>query len=253
MAQEWNNNNSQISDKNSYLQELTTYLTGLPSEERQAALTYYEEYFDDVGADGFAKVIAELGPPKRLAVQILSEYDRGYLDFEPQGSSASLPAKPEEVAGPEGQEQAAADPESAAEQQAKAKDQQKTAADANTERSNNRLLVIILIIVALPLLLPLAGATLGLMLAAMGIIIGLFAGSLALTIGLSAAGLGLLTASLPLMTVTLWDGLLVLGTGLLLLALGLLTLLVLLGVCFKLLPAIVNGTFSLFGRLLKRR
>ena len=245
MNQEVNKNGSQANDKNSYLQELATYLGGLPEEEKQEALTYYEEYFADAGSDGFARAFDELGAPRQLAAQILSGFGRNYHDFAPHGSSDSLPADPEEAAESLRQEQAAAAQKQQAEQnQAGQAAPQVVAA----KRSSNTALIIILVILGLPLLLPLLGVAFGLTVALFAIIFSFFVAALAITFGLGTAGLALIAAAFPLMMVSFWEGLLTLGAGLLLLGLGLLAILLAGIICFKLLPAMVRGIISLFRR-----
>ena len=85
-------------EKTAYLAELRRLLSALPQEEREAALTYYEEYFDDAGAEETGRVIGELGSARALAEQILSGYSRDYLDTTPRSTSAQAPARLEDVA-----------------------------------------------------------------------------------------------------------------------------------------------------------
>lgn len=60
-------------DKNSYLKSLDENLSSLSKEEREEAIKYYEEYFNDASDD--EKVINELGDPKHLADNILKDYN----------------------------------------------------------------------------------------------------------------------------------------------------------------------------------
>lgn len=59
-------------NRSDYINRLQACLYPLPPEEREAALEFYNEYFDDAGSENEARVIAELGPPEELAKQILS-------------------------------------------------------------------------------------------------------------------------------------------------------------------------------------
>ncbi|MEQ2455592.1 DUF1700 domain-containing protein [Flavonifractor hominis] len=57
-----------------YLEQLRALLTGrVPAEELEHMLAYYEEYFDEAGADGEQRVIAELGTPAELVSRVLGE------------------------------------------------------------------------------------------------------------------------------------------------------------------------------------
>lgn len=57
-----------------FMQELRERLYRLPSDERDAALAYYEEYFDEAGSDREQDVIRELGSPASVASRILADY-----------------------------------------------------------------------------------------------------------------------------------------------------------------------------------
>jgi len=56
-----------------YLAELDSHLICLPNEEREMAVSFYSEYFEDAGTHNEAVVIAELGKPFQLAKSIISE------------------------------------------------------------------------------------------------------------------------------------------------------------------------------------
>ena len=56
-----------------YLAELDSHLITLPKEERDMAVAFYEEYFDDAGPENEQAVIDELGKPFNLARSIIGE------------------------------------------------------------------------------------------------------------------------------------------------------------------------------------
>lgn len=60
-------------NKEVFLLQLKQKLTVLSSEEREAALTYYEEYFNDAGIENEQSVINELGSVEKVANGILKE------------------------------------------------------------------------------------------------------------------------------------------------------------------------------------
>ncbi len=53
-----------------FMRRLTALLQDVPPAEREEALTYYNEYFDDAGEENEAGVIAALGSPEELAKSI---------------------------------------------------------------------------------------------------------------------------------------------------------------------------------------
>ena len=56
-----------------FMTRLESCLTCVEKSEREAALRYYEEYFDDAGAENEAGVISSLGSPEALAREIIAE------------------------------------------------------------------------------------------------------------------------------------------------------------------------------------
>ncbi|MDO4545702.1 MAG: DUF1700 domain-containing protein [Bacillota bacterium] len=67
-------------NRKEFIKTLRDGLSKLPEEEIQAAVEYYEEYFDEAGPEREAEVIKELGNPKKIAGQIRSEYAVKLLD-----------------------------------------------------------------------------------------------------------------------------------------------------------------------------
>lgn len=56
--------------RNDFMKQLEHLLGNLPSAEREAALQYYNDYFDDAGAENEKEVIEALGNPARVAENI---------------------------------------------------------------------------------------------------------------------------------------------------------------------------------------
>jgi hypothetical protein len=57
-----------------FMQELRERLDRLSPAEKNAALSYYEEYFDEAGSDREQEVIRELGSPASVASRILADH-----------------------------------------------------------------------------------------------------------------------------------------------------------------------------------
>ena len=55
------------------MSELRERLDRLPSDEREEALAYYEEYFDEAGPDREQDVLRELGSPASVASRIYAD------------------------------------------------------------------------------------------------------------------------------------------------------------------------------------
>ncbi len=58
-------------DRGQFMNELYERLRMLPNDEREKALNYYEEYFDDAGVENEANVLKELGDVSKIAEEII--------------------------------------------------------------------------------------------------------------------------------------------------------------------------------------
>ena len=54
-------------NRKEFIEQLSYLLQDIEDEERQAALEYYEDYFDEAGIENEALIIEELGSPERVA------------------------------------------------------------------------------------------------------------------------------------------------------------------------------------------
>lgn len=71
----------------SFLKKLQGKLQRLPAHEIDAALAYYEEYFDEAGEENEQRVIQQLGSPSHVASQIMADY--ALKDLEATSTSTS--------------------------------------------------------------------------------------------------------------------------------------------------------------------
>ncbi|MCL2564083.1 MAG: DUF1700 domain-containing protein [Oscillospiraceae bacterium] len=61
-------------NRKQFLQDLRRELEALPFEERETAVTYYEEYFDEAGPEREQETISGFGTPAKIAAQLKAEY-----------------------------------------------------------------------------------------------------------------------------------------------------------------------------------
>ena len=61
-------------NKKLFLDELHRLLSDLPPEERNQAIKYYEDYFEDAGPENEQAILKELGSPQELANQIKEQH-----------------------------------------------------------------------------------------------------------------------------------------------------------------------------------
>ncbi len=74
-------------NKNEYIAELRERLKKLPQAEAENAISYYEEYFYEAGAQNEQRVIQELGHPSYVAAKIIGDYvskDTAYDGSKPK-------------------------------------------------------------------------------------------------------------------------------------------------------------------------
>ena len=56
-----------------FMQQLERLLMDIPQNDRLDALAYYNDYFDEAGAENEAQVIRELGSPEKVAATIKTD------------------------------------------------------------------------------------------------------------------------------------------------------------------------------------
>jgi hypothetical protein len=81
-------------NRHEFINRLDSCLICIERGEREAALRYYEEYFDDAGPDKEAEVISSLGSPEALAREIIAQAGDGAKDAD--RASASFGRSPVE-------------------------------------------------------------------------------------------------------------------------------------------------------------
>ena len=64
-------------NRQEFMNQLERLLSDVPEAERQDALTYYEDYFDEAGPEREAQVIQDLGSPGRVAATIKADLKDG--------------------------------------------------------------------------------------------------------------------------------------------------------------------------------
>ncbi len=69
-------------NREEYLRLLAIALKDIPQAEKEEALQYYNDYFDDAGIENEQDVINSLGSPAKLAESIQREFADGYGKFE---------------------------------------------------------------------------------------------------------------------------------------------------------------------------
>lgn len=67
-------------NKNEFMKKLEHSLKHIPKEDREDALTYYREYFEEMGADDNFDVTAEIGKPEDIAKDIIANCTQKHIN-----------------------------------------------------------------------------------------------------------------------------------------------------------------------------
>lgn len=245
--------------KKEYLQKLSELLSDISAEEREEALNYYRDYFEDAGEGEEERVMRELGSPEKVAAQIkdgISMGDREKEDaFGSSGKNVWNHSRPGENSetyresgyGRDGYQ------EGTYRQNEYQEEGVRPPRRGNSGGAGRVLLIVLLCILAVPVGIPLLTVAFVLAVTVLALV---FCGVLTLgilmvvfcVIGVVLFGAGVSTVfTLP------GPGLLMAGTGLLLLALGLLVLLLVIWAGGTAIPAVIRGIVNLLQRPFRKR
>ncbi len=231
-------------NKEQFLSKLEQLLEGIPEADRQEALQYYRDYFDDAGPENEAKILEELGSPERVATSIRAgtadgsaEYtENGYQDARFQDYQKM---SPEHYKG----------------------DGFKDAGEENRpiKRKTRKgidlwklLAIVLLAILLAPILLP---AGIGFL----GVIAGIIICILALCFGIGIAGIALFIAGVFVIGYGIVRliaapaiGLATAGLGFIVLAIGILVSFIVLWIGLKVVPVLIRGIVNFLSHFFRK-
>lgn len=203
-------------DKNEYLARLSNCLAALPDEEKENAVEFYEEFFNDAGPENEQEVIRELGAPEFVASQLLKDYR-------------------ELAATPRKKQQHQRSPYTSYYQKK----------SPNSAFDNNKTILIILLVLFSPVIFCLGVAAFALMIAICAVIVVLTVAFILTGIGLFAGGIIMIVYGFVYLLAAPANSLISLGGGLFMSGLGIILTVFMIWLCAKGLPVILNGFVSL--------
>lgn len=203
-------------DRVEFIRQLERLLGDIPESDRQDAIAYYQDYFDEAGPENEAQVIRELGSPEKVAATIKE-------DLNPSGN---------ERAGYVPSEQRTNDTE---------KQKKKNIPWA---------LIIVLLVFASPILIGVGGGLLGSLLGILGGLFGIVVALIASSVAFLVAGIACCGFGIFRLAISPVEGLVTMGIGSLILAVGILLLLLFLWSVFQWIPALFRGIINLCQRIL---
>lgn len=231
-----------------YMKQLSFLLQDIPESEKEEALAYYEDYFEEAGEGQEVSVIMTLGSPEKVAALIKeglrgADEDAGeYTDAGYQDDRFSEFNKVPQPSDPYGYYQ----------QQDQSQERERYTRDKGWGSGGKIVLLIIIGIMAIPVIIPLAASIFGLGVGVLATIFGLSIALAAITFAIFVAGVAFVGVGIAKLFVSPALGLLTLGSGMVMIALGLLLVLACVAVYGKFVPLAVRSITGLGGRLLRR-
>lgn len=221
-----------------FMERLKMLLSDISESEREEALGFYEDYFDDAGQENEQSVIEALGSPEKVARTLkegLDDVDAEQGEFSENGFSGYGDTAKDEV-GYHG-----------------AQEKQKLSDRIKGLGTGGLVLILILAIFALPVLGPIL---IGIVSAIGGILIAiaavLFAAVVA-GIALVIAGAAVFAAAIASLFVTPALGIILFGIALLLMGIGILLTILGIWVVWKALPPVIRWIVNSIRKLFEKK
>lgn len=221
-------------NRDEYMRQLEHLLLDIPAEEREEALRYYKDYFDDAGVTEEARIMEELGSPEKIAKLIKNNlYGRANSEAgEYTESGYRNPYDDEDSKTPA------------------------TYAKTNTYREDTisedrskTILIVVLVVLSAPIWMSILGAAFGIVIGICGALFGITVGFGGACIGLFVGGIVLCVMGIGQLVYYSPTGVMMIGASFILIALGMLFLIITILIVGKLIPAIVKGVTSLCSKL----
>lgn len=210
-------------DRYEFMWKLKSLLSDIPEQEREEALQYYNDYFEDAGRENEASVIASLGSPEKVAENIKKDAQQNTFFDEYESTKVEEGKEIVQYSHTQQEEQW----------------QNRTQENRKAEGMSAGLIVLLICIS--PILFALATALFCVSIGLIATCVGLVAGFGGAALGLLAGAVVCVVSGILCMPIHLLAGFAVIGTGFFLVALGLLFLMMTVGICGFVLPKLCAG------------
>lgn len=224
-------------NRKEFMERLERLLWNISDSEREEALQYYNDYFDDAGEENEEKVIEELGSPDQVAQKIKAGCSDSASVYSEQGYEDTRFRNAQEVISREEAGRGQRNSETVTNSRDTGK-----APGTNTWKI---IAIILLCVVAAPILIPIGAA----IFAAIAAVVFGIGGA---CIGIAAAGFAVLIVGVVLIGTGIAQifvvpsvGLAMTGVGCLVFALGIVLSLLTIWCCVKILPWLIRGIVGL--------
>lgn len=224
-------------DRKEFMERLERLLWNISDSEREEALQYYNDYFDDAGEENEARVIEELGGPDQVAQKIKAGCSDSASEYSEQGYEDTRFRASQEVISREEAARAQAENANYADNRSRRKHP-----ETNTWKI---IAVILLCVLASPIIIPVGAAIFAAIAAVVLGIGGVCIGVVVAGFSILIVGIVLIGTGVAEIFVTPAVGLALAGVGCLIFALGILLSLLTVWCCIKILPWLIRGIVGL--------
>ena len=273
-----------------FMRRLAELLADVSPAEREEAIQYYNDYFDDAGTENEQSVIASLGTPEELAKTIKAGlFDGGNTgEFTEKGFSGYEQRQSNEILNPnqlnEGNKQEQNAQGTQFTQNDRFGQQQYNQQQYNGQQSTQQqwqannaynaytgqtqsgkkqekqpmsggtiVLIVLLCILASPFLLGIGVGALGTIIGILGALFGIVVGVGAVGVALIIAGVCLFVYGIVLLFGAPLGGLCVIGAAMVCIAIGLVFFWLVVMICAALIPAVIKGIVKIFQSIFPNR
>lgn len=254
-----------------FMSRLTALLQDVPPAEREEAITYYNEYFDDAGEGNEEGVIAALGSPEELARSIKAglldggnagEFtESGFQSYEQRNKNQVMSTNQPQAEGQSGAQTGGFQGNAYGQQQANAGNNGYGSYGQQNAQSRPQkkpmtggqiALIIVLAVLLSPVWIGVLGGLFGGGVGILAGLLGVFIAFLVVGVVLIVVGIALVIAGFAAMFGAPLGGLSMIGGGLIMVAVGLVFVWLMVLVVGTAIPALCRGCVNLCRRLFNR-
>lgn len=246
-------------DRAEFMRRLSDLLQDVPPAEREEALQYYNDYFDDAGEGNEAGVIASLGSPEELAKTIKTgladggsggEFtESGFQGYEQKNKNQVMSTNKQQT----GRQESAPGNTYGSQSNAGQSGQQGQSGQTGKSMSGGQIaLIAVLLVLTSPVWIGILGGLLGCVIGLFGGLLGLFIAFLVVGVVFLAVGIALVCSGIAAIFGAPLSGLCLVGVGLILTSLGLLFSCFMVWTVGRAIPALIRGCVNLCSRLFHR-
>lgn len=231
-----------------FMNRLTALLTDVSPTEREEAIQYYNDYFDDAGVENEESVIASLGTPEELARSIKAGLNDGGNtgEFTEAGFKGYSESKQNEVM------QAGQSPYGQTSYGQNAQGSTGNGTQKKQMSGGMIALIVIAVILSSPLWIGLLGGLFGVVVGLLATLLSLFIAFMALGAALAGGGIALFVAGFATLFSAPFAGICLIGGGMVLFAIGLVFIWLMVLVIGTAVPALIRGVVKLCNRIFHR-